>query len=237
MTPLFRLQSKNSFNISGLIVLTELIIFLTGAVVVSLSGVMAPGPMSAATIASGARNRHAGALIAIGHAIVEFPLMLLIMGGAKKLFELSTVRMVIGLAGGLVLIAMAIQIIRGDAKPDSPKKSHTYKRPILTGIILSGGNPYFLVWWATIGLALATRARQLGILAFGLFAIVHWLCDLIWLEALSWASFKGSVLLGKRAQRYILLICAIALLFIAAVFLYDAGGSLVKLIIGRNSGL
>jgi len=217
--------------------LTELIIFLAGAVVISLSGVMAPGPITAVTISTGARNRHAGALIAIGHAIVEFPLMLLIMGGAKKLFELSTVRIAIGLAGGLFLIAMAIQIIRSEAKPDSPNKPYTYKGPILTGIILSGGNPYFLVWWATIGLALATKARQLGVLAFGLFAIVHWLCDLIWLEALSWASFKGSALLGKRAQRYILLICSIALLFIAAVFIYDAGGNLVRLIIGKNNGL
>jgi threonine/homoserine/homoserine lactone efflux protein len=219
--------------------LAELIIFLAGVVVVSLSGVMAPGPITAVTISSGARNRHAGALIAVGHAIIEFPLILLIIGGAKKLFELETVRIAIGLAGGLFLIAMAIQIIRSEAKetkPDSPGKPHNYKGPILTGIILSGGNPYFLVWWATVGLALATKARQLGILAFGLFALVHWLCDLIWLEALSWASSKGSALLGKQAQRYILLICSIALLFIAAVFLYDASGSLVRLIIAKNSG-
>jgi threonine/homoserine/homoserine lactone efflux protein len=217
--------------------LTELIIFLAGAVVVSLSGVMAPGPITAVTISTSARNRHAGALIAIGHAIVEFPLMLLIMGGARKLFELETVRMAIGLAGGLFLIAMAIQIFHSGTKMDNSHELQSYKGPILTGIILSGGNPYFLVWWATIGLALATKARQFGILAFGLFALVHWLCDFFWLEALSWASFKGSALMGKRAQRYILLICSIALLLIAAVFLYDAGCSLVKLITGKNINL
>jgi threonine/homoserine/homoserine lactone efflux protein len=215
----------------------ELIIFLAGAIVVSLSGVMAPGPITAVTISSGARNRHAGALVAIGHAIVEFPLMLLIMGGARKLFELETVRMVIGLAGGLFLIAIAIQIFHSGTKLDSTHELKSYKGPILTGVILSGGNPYFLVWWATIGLALATKARQFGVLAFGLFAVVHWLCDLVWLEALSWTSFKGSALLGKRAQRYILLICSIALLFIAAMFLYDASGSLIKLITGKNNGL
>jgi threonine/homoserine/homoserine lactone efflux protein len=212
--------------------LTELIIFLAGAILVSLSGVMAPGPITAVTISSGANNRHAGALIAVGHAIIEFPLILLIIGGARKLLELETVRIAIGLAGGLFLIILAIQIIRSKAQPDSPGKTQNYKGPILTGIILSGGNPYFLVWWATIGLALATKARQFGILAFGLFALVHWLCDFFWLEALSWASFKGSVLMGKKAQRYMLLICSMALLFIAAIFLYDAGGSLVKLITG-----
>jgi threonine/homoserine/homoserine lactone efflux protein len=215
----------------------ELIIFLAGAVVVSLSGVMAPGPITAVTISTGARNRHAGALIAIGHGIVEFPLMLLIMGGAKKLFQLEAVRIAIGLVGGLFLIVMAIQIFRSANKLDSTDELKSYKGPILTGIILSGGNPYFLVWWATIGLALATKARQFGILAFGLFAIVHWLCDFFWLEALSWASFRGSALMGKRIQRYILLICSIALLLIAVMFLYDAGGSLVRLITDKNAGL
>jgi threonine/homoserine/homoserine lactone efflux protein len=216
--------------------LIELIIFLVGVVVVSLSGVMAPGPITAVTISSGARNRHAGALIAIGHAIIEFPLMLLIMGSAKKLFELEAVRIAIGLFGGIFLLVMAIQILRSGTQPENHCKSYSYKGPILTGIILSGGNPYFLVWWATIGLALATKARQLGILAFGLFAIVHWLCDLFWLEALSWASFKGSALLGKQAQRYILVICSMALLLIAGMFLYDAGGGLVKVITGKNAG-
>jgi len=198
---------------------------------------MAPGPITAMTISTGARNRHAGALIAIGHAIVEFPLILIIMGGARKLFESETVRMAIGLAGGLFLIAMAIQIIRSGTKPDNPSKPYTYKGPILTGIILSGGNPYFLMWWATIGLALATKARQFGILAFGLFALVHWLCDFFWLEGLSWASFKGSALMGKRAERYILIICSIVILFIAVMFLYEAGGSLVRLITSRNGSL
>ena len=212
--------------------MVELILFLAGAVVVSLSGVMAPGPMSAVTISVGARNRHAGALIAIGHAVVEFPLMLLIMGNARKLLESGTVRMVIGLLGGIFLLYMAVQILCTGAKSEGREASHSRRGPIVTGIILSGGNPYFLMWWATIGLALATRARQLGVLAFGLFALVHWLCDLIWLEALSWASFKGSTLLGKRAERCVLIICSIALLFISGVFLYEAGGSLMKLIIG-----
>jgi threonine/homoserine/homoserine lactone efflux protein len=212
--------------------LTELIIFLVGVVVVSLSGVMAPGPITAVTISSGTQNRHAGALIAIGHAIVEFPLMLLIMGGAKKLFESGTVRLIIGLLGGIFLLNMAVQILRTGIKPESRRLSHSHRGPILTGVVLSGGNPYFLVWWATVGLALATKARQLGVLAFGLFALVHWLCDLIWLEALSWASFKGSALLGKHAERYVMIICSIALLFISGMFFYEAGGSLINLIAG-----
>jgi hypothetical protein len=60
------------------------------------------------------------------------------------------------------------------------------------------------------------------VLAFGLFALTHWLCDLVWLEALSLASFKGSRLLGGRNQRVVLAVCALALLVFGAMFIHDA---------------
>jgi hypothetical protein len=64
-------------------------------------------------------------------------------------------------------------------------------------------------------------------MAFALFAVIHWLCDLIWLEALSWASFKGARILGPKSQRIVLAICAIALILIGLTFLYDAGSVLM----------
>ena len=45
----------------------ELLFFLVGVVGISLSGVMAPGPVTATTIVMGSRNRWAGELIAVGH--------------------------------------------------------------------------------------------------------------------------------------------------------------------------
>ena len=64
--------------------------------------------------------------------------------------------------------------------------------------------------------------RKLGLFAFVLFTIVHWLCDLVWLEALSWTSFKGSQLISPAHQRIVLAICAMAMLFFGAVFIYRA---------------
>jgi len=58
--------------------------------------------------------------------------------------------------------------------------------------VLTGGQPYFLLWWATVGLTLTNHAMEWGVLALGLFALVHWMCDLGWLEVLSFAGFKGS---------------------------------------------
>jgi threonine/homoserine/homoserine lactone efflux protein len=200
----------------------SLLFFLFKVIVVSLSGVMAPGPVTAAAIAKGQRQRFAGALIAVGHGIIEFPLMILIVLGMDELLKSSKTQIVIGLAGGAFLLFMAIQMLRDIGKTDyDPEKSYK-SGPVLTGFLLSVGNPYFLLWWASVGLALATEATQLGIWAFAMFAVIHWLCDLVWFQVLSWASFKGSALFGPRSQRIVLLVCSLALLFFGLYFISRA---------------
>jgi hypothetical protein len=77
-----------------------------------------------------------------------------------------------------------------------------------------------------VGLALATKASQWGVWAFLLFAVVHWSVDLIWLEVLSWAGFKGSKVMGDRGQRVVLTICAAALAIFGILFVYGALGKL-----------
>jgi len=207
----------------------SLLFFLFQVVAISLSGVMAPGPITAAAIAMGSRNRFAGTLMAVGHGIIEFPLMILIVLGMDKILELTNTKIIIGLAGGAFLLIMAIQMLRSLKGPEHQQTKVTKSGPIVAGIILSGGNPFFLIWWASVGLNLAITATGLGIWAFVLFAIVHWLCDLIWFTVLSWASFKGSVLLGPRNQRIILMICSLALLGFGLFFVYNAVRTLIKL--------
>ena len=196
--------------------------FLFEVFVISLSGVMAPGPVTAAAIAIGTRSRHAGALIAFGHGAVELPLIILIVFGAGRLLKLPAAQIVIGLAGGAFLLVMGIQMLSTLRSTERFEAKFSGSAPLLTGVLLSATNPYFLLWWATIGLALATTATNLGIWAFVLFAIVHWLCDFIWLSALSWASFKGSMLLGQRLQRIVLSICAAAMIVFGLCFVYKA---------------
>lgn len=200
--------------------------FLVTATVISLSGVLAPGPMTAATLAAGTRARHAGALVALGHAVVEFPLLIVILAGAGRLFEIAAVQMTIGLAGGVFLLAMGVQLLAAARAVTNNTDGADERHPFLTGILLTGANPYFLIWWATVGLALAMKAAELGVVAFALFAVVHWLCDLVWLEALSLASHKGTQLLGNRVQRIVLAACGILLLGFGCKFLVDVGSRL-----------
>ena len=188
-----------------------------------------PGPVTAAAIAMGARNRFAGTLMAIGHGIIEFPLMILIMLGMDKLFKSTNAKIIIGLAGGAFLLVMAIQMLRNLRSAEKEQAKVTKSAPVMAGLILSAGNPYFFIWWGSAGLKLATDATALGIWACALFPVVHWLCDCIWFSVLSWASFKGSGLLGPRRQRIILLICSVFLLVFGVVFIYNAGDTLIEL--------
>jgi len=141
----------------------ELLFFLSKVVVISLSGVMAPGPVTATAIAMGTRSRYAGTLIAIGHGIVEFPLMILIILGMDKLLKSANTKIIIGLAGGVFLLVMAIQMLYSIKSTENQEAKVTKSGPVAAGIILSAGNPYFLFWWATVGLTLAMSAKKLGV--------------------------------------------------------------------------
>ena len=190
---------------------------------------MQPGPVTATVITMGARNRYAGTLLAVGHGIIEFPLMVVIVLGVGRYFEMPKVQIAIGLAGGVFLILMGIQSLLSLKTGTDVETKSLSSRPGLAGIILSAGNPYFLLWWATVGLALATQATKWGIWAFALFALTHWSVDLIWLQILSWTSFKGSTLLGRHGLRVILMLCSAALFGFGLYFVYRAVNLLFQL--------
>ena len=195
--------------------------FLLEAVLISLSGVMAPGPITAVTVSKGTKSPHAGAIIALGHGIVEIPLMILILYGFGEILKILYIKAIIGLLGGLFLLKMGLDLLKGikQAKIDSSNDPHS---PLMAGIILSLANPYFLIWWATIGSILIFRSITFGLLGFAIFMVLHWSCDFFWCYFLSALSFKGGQFFGKKLQQVLFLICGIFLLFFSSKFIYDA---------------
>lgn len=208
----------------------EIVTFLFKVILISLSGVMAPGAVTAATIAHGTRNRWAGVLVSFGHGVVEIPLIFLLMAGLGLVFKTEFMKIFIGLAGGGFLLWMAVGMLRQILHPDSADIKTSPKAPFATGLILSATNPYFLFWWATVGLNLALDAKALGIWAIPIFAVVHWSCDFVWLGFLSFAAFythKSAGLFADKVQKGILAFCGAALLVFGILFIIDA----VKLIL------
>ena len=193
--------------------------FLFESLVISASGVLSPGPMTAVTVGRGSIWPHAGALVAIGHGAVEFPLMAALFLGAGALIELHSVRLAVTLAGGLMLLVMGAGMLKGSARAGAaPVSAHS---PFADGVLLSLLNPFFLIWWATVGLSLLMQAARFGALGFALFASLHWLCDFIWCYALSVASFKGGKLMGGKFNLAVRLVSGAALLFFGVSFIYS----------------
>jgi threonine/homoserine/homoserine lactone efflux protein len=185
-------------------------LFLLSAAGISLSGVMIPGPLTAATIAKGYREQNAGIFIALGHVVIELPLMALIYFGFAQFFASPTVKMVIGVAGGLMLIFMGVMVVRGMRKNLGEAADLPYNS-FVTGIVMTGANPYFFLWWATIGIALIVTAAEFGIWGLVAFAVVHWSCDLVWEQVVSMSVFRTRHLWTRKVQLIVFGICALAL--------------------------
>ncbi len=197
------------------------ITFILQAVLISLSGVMAPGPITAATIGSGNRSPHAGAFVAFGHGIVEFPLMVLVFYGFGRWFNVPAVKISIGVIGGIFLLIMAWGMIRSAGNIENRDEKNS-RSPLMSGIILSAGNPYFLIWWATVGAVLVLNSSNYGLTGVIIFMIVHWLCDFIWFYILSIASYKGGSVFGRRFQKIIFGFCGIFLFIFGIKYIRDA---------------
>ena len=201
--------------------MSPLLVFLSEAVLISLSGVLAPGPITAVTVGKGSESPHAGALIAIGHGLVEFPLMVALFYGFGGILNQLYVRAGIALVGGVFLLVMGIGTIRSMGRVPLGVYNDS-RSPIIAGIMLSAGNPYFLIWWATVGAALILRSAGFGLAGFSAFALLHWFGDFLWDYFLSALSFRGGRFFGRTFQKMIFAVCGVLLLFFGARFIADA---------------
>ena len=192
-------------------------LFLISAAGISLSGVMLPGPLTAATIAKGYSDKNAGAFIGIGHGVIELPIIALIYFGFASFLADPLVKQITGVAGGVLLIFMGTMIFFTFKKPVNEAGMLPYNS-LVTGIIMTGGNPYFFLWWATIGIALIASAVSFGVYALVLFIIIHWSCDIVWEQIISMTVFRTRHLWTPRVQKTIFGMCAVVLIVFGIYF-------------------
>ena len=202
-------------------------IFLFEAVLVSLSGVMAPGPITSITVGYGSKDPRAGAWVAVGHGLVEFPLMAAVFLGVGAVMDLVWVRIGISIIGGAFLLYLGVSMLR-NMNTSKISGAQSSRSPLAAGVVLSIGNPYFLIWWATVGAGLILRSTEFGWIGFAAFAVGHWLCDLGWDAFLSNLSFRGGQFFGKRFQQVIFAISGGFLLFYSGRLLWEG----VRMVVG-----
>jgi len=195
-----------------------LILFLVSVIAISLSGGMMPGPVLAITIERSYKSRGAGPLIAIGHGIIEIPLIISMYFGLSNFFKLTPVQTFIGVIGGGMLIYMGINTIK-TRDNNTYKKKNPSHGSVIGGVITSAANPYFFLWWATVGAALIIKSTVFGVVVFILFIITHWLCDLGWYSIVSIGIYKTGSFGNRRLNKIILNICSLLLLGFGLYFI------------------
>jgi threonine/homoserine/homoserine lactone efflux protein len=88
----------------------------------------------------------------------------------------------------------------------------TAASPFLAGMLTSISNPYFWLWWLTVGSALMIGALSGGITTAIAFIIGHWTADLAWFTLVSISVHRGRFLLRGREYRWILALCGLFLI-------------------------
>ena len=206
--------------------ITDFYLFLASVMLISLSGVLMPGPLFAVTLKKAARSKAAGALIAVGHGIVEFPLMFVIFFILSQFSIPGIVQVAVGLVGGLLMIFMGVQTFRNRHKSEESQVS--FKRDsVLAGIYTTAINAGFILWWLTIGTTLILNAQLFGLIGFSVFAGVHWLCDFSWYTVAALVVFKSQRFLNDHVRMGITLFCVAVFIGFGAYLMGSALWSLL----------
>jgi len=164
--------------------------------VLGLSGAMMPGPLLTLTIAESARRGiWAGPLLVLGHALLEAALVILLFLGLAQVVERPALFVGIALLGGGMLAWMGWKMLRGLSGLSLKLEAETGSamHPVTAGALVSLANPYFILWWVTIGLGYLLVAHEAGLVGVVVFFLGHILADLFW-----YALISGTVSYGKR---------------------------------------
>lgn len=190
---------------------------------IGFSGAAMPGPMLGVTMREAARRGFvAGPLVVLGHGILEFLLIVAIFFGLGKVLTEPLFFSLTGLVGGSILIWMAVGMFRSlPTLTLAAQTTGAEMHPTMGGILTSVSNPYFLLWWATVGLKLSSNAASQGVAGQATFFTGHILADLTWYSLVAALVHFGRALLTDR--RYRVLVCALALMLLGfgANFAWD----------------
>jgi len=193
---------------------------------ITVSGALSPGPLTVATIIHGGKGGlKAGLGCALGHTIVELPLVILIWFGLLSLVS-QTAKQFLGIVGGLALIVFGVLQLRGVLKSSQTSSNNVAlveRGSILTGVMLSGLNPYFILWWFSIGSALIYEAMSLGLIqGLTVMYLSHVWLDYLWLGLLAYLSKYGRKLIGLKIYRYVLVLFSLILIFFGVSWIYSS---------------
>jgi threonine/homoserine/homoserine lactone efflux protein len=207
----------------------QLVFLAVSSFIVGFSGALVPGPVFVATVVeSTKRGYFAGPLITIGHAMAEAVTIFALYFGLSFLIGSISAKVVIGIAGGSFLIWMGYNLIKSARKASlqllasDHRLTSTGHGLIITGILTSVSNPYFFLWWATVGNDFTLRGIEIaGLLGVIIFALSHWMSDLSWYTLVAASVHRGRKLMSTKIYKSILAICGVFIISLGLVFILE----------------
>ncbi len=203
---------------------------LISSYIIAFSGAMMPGPLLTGAISQTAEKGFvAGPLLIVGHGILEIVLIALLLSGLAPVFQSKPFTITVSLAGGVILLYMAAGMIRSlpSLTLDLTESRDSGGNSVVSGIILSISNPYWIIWWATIGLGYIAMSRELGMAGITTFFTGHILGDLTWYAFISFLITGGKRFFSDRIYRILIGTCAVMLIIFSIIFIYSGTSSLI----------
>jgi len=198
-------------------------------ILVSVSGVFSPGPLLFANLAlSKYGGFWSGIKIAVGHTIIELPLIILLSLPFVVLFPInltfSTTKIITFIAGAFLIVFGILYVVRTiltTGSPNSAINTSRIENPYLAGIMFTSLNPFFIVWWTTVGVKLISDSISLlghpaGI-AFLFFA--HIWMDYAWLGLSSYLASRGFNIIRSEYHKYITILLTVPLFYYGIYFI------------------
>ena len=204
----------------------DLLLIFFGSFILAFSGAIMPGPMLTVTIAQSVKKGFiTGPLIVLGHMFLEIALLIMIVLGFNKFIQQPFVMKIIFLAGGAILIAMGCDLIlnfkKSHIKKEASSKNLLSSNLVITGILVSLSNPYWTLWWITIGLGYVIKAMEYKFIGLLFFFSGHILADLAWYSFISFSFSKGKKFINDTAYHIIIVLCGIFLILYGIWFLFS----------------
>jgi threonine/homoserine/homoserine lactone efflux protein len=189
--------------------------------VIGLTGALAPGPTLVATINSSLTGDWtAGLKISLGHMVAESVIFILIIMGLAAV-ALPYTNAIAGI-GGIALIAFGALTIAGSRTASislPPGQIPAPASPYVAGLMTSAANPYFWIWWLSIGSAMVIAGLEGGLVLAGAFMIGHWSADTGWFTLVSTGVSRGKKILSDTAYRRLNAVCGVFLILFGAYYI------------------
>ena len=160
--------------------------------------------------------------------MLEFILVVLLLLGFGKYLGTEMAQIIIGIIGGIVLGYLGIRMLKDvysnkitiELQDNGKSKQGNL---LLGGALVSASNPYFIFWWAAVGLSLVmTSYNAFGFLGVIVFYIGHILTDISWYTFVALLVSKTRAFIHLKVYRVIIIVLAIFIIGFGVSFMINS---------------